>query len=179
MRAIGSFLLVSALCLPATAQRLPSREAVITSLSGFESQPSASEVQGWGAAVVPVLASIADDGDVMVAARARAAYALRVYAQDPAALAALRRLAADPQANLFVRLAALDALAESPASLPTVSAQLGSPDADVRAGAAAALSRSPSVAAARAALTARLRVERDPSVRLRLDESLRRISESR
>ncbi len=112
VRALGSFLVVSALCLPATAQQLPPREAVVASLSGFESQPSVAEVRGWGPGVVPVLASILDDGDVMVGARARSAFALRVYLTDPAALAVLRRVAADAQANLFVRLAALDALAE-------------------------------------------------------------------
>ena len=40
----------------------------------------------WGAGAVPLLASVINDGDVMVGARARAAYALRVFLTDPAAL---------------------------------------------------------------------------------------------
>jgi len=75
-----------------------------------------------------------------------------------------------------VRLAAMDALAEGGAPLAPITAQLASPDSDLRAGAAASLSRAQNLSAARAALTARLRVESDPAVRLRLDQSLRRIS---
>lgn len=176
MRALPFFLLVTALSLPAAAQQPVARDAVIRALSGFESQPDAAEVRGWGAGAVPVLASVIDDGDVMVGARARAAFALRVFLPDPAALSLLQRLVAQPDGNLFVRLAAMDALAQGGAPLGPITAQLASPDTDLRAGAAASLSRARNPAAARAALSARLRVETDPTVRLRLDQSLRRIS---
>ncbi|MFO0628175.1 MAG: hypothetical protein U0325_21560 [Polyangiales bacterium] len=176
MRALRFFLITTALSLPAAAQQPPNRDALIGALSGFESQPGEAEVRGWGAGAVPVLASVIDDADVMVAARARAAFALRVFVHEPAALALLQRLVAQADGNLFVRLAAMDALAEGGAPLAPVTAQLASPDTDLRAGAAASLSRARNLPAARAALTARLRVEQDPAVRLRLDQSLRRIS---
>ena len=176
MRALPYFLLVTALSLPAAAQQPLTRDALISALSGFEAQPEAAEVRRWGAGAVPLLASVVDDGDVMVGARARAAYALRVFLTDPAALSLLQRLVTQADGNLFVRLAAMDALAEGGAPLAPITAQLASPDSDLRAGAAASLSRAQNVSAARAALTARLRVESDPAVRLRLDQSLRRIS---
>lgn len=176
MRRLSIFLLVSTLALPAEAQQPVTREEVIAALSGFESQPTVAELRGWGAVAPALLTGVVDDADVMVAARARAAYALRVFIADPAALTTLRRLAESSDTNLFVRLAAIDALAESGAAMPTVTAQLASPDADVRAGAAGALSRAPDVSVARAALSGRLRVERDAAVRTRLDQSLRRIS---
>lgn len=112
MRALPCFLLITALSLPAAAQQPVTRDALISALSGFESQPDASEVRRWGAGAVPLLASVIDDADVMVGARARAAYALRVFLSDPAALSLLQRLVAQADGNLFVRLAAMDALAE-------------------------------------------------------------------
>lgn len=176
MHSLRWFLVVSALALPAAAQQVPTRAAVVASLSGFESQPDEATVRAWGEGAVPVLASIVHDADEMVGARARAAYALRVFTSNPAALALLRGLAADPASNLFVRLAAMNALVDGGAPLTAVSAQLSSPDPDVRAGAAASLGRARDLVAARAALTARARVERDASVRVRLEASLRRIS---
>jgi len=99
-----------------------------------------------------------------------------VFLADPAALSLLQRLVAQSDGNLFVRLAAMDALAEGGAPIGPIATQLASPDSDVRAGAAASLSRAQNLSAARSALSARLRVETDPTVRLRLDQSLRRIS---
>lgn len=176
MQPLRWFFLVTALSFPAAAQQVPARDALVASLSGFESQPDEATVRAWSEGVVPALASIIHDDEVMVAARARAAYALRVFSTNTAAMTLLRSLAGDSSANLFVRLAAINAIVDGGAALNPVTAQLAASDIDVRTGAAAALARARDHGAARAALTARMRVETDANVRHRLEDSLRRIS---
>lgn len=176
MRSLTVLLLVTATSLPAAAQQTPTRDALVASLSGFESQPDEATVRAWGPASVQTLAAIIADEDVMVAARARAAYALRVYIATPAAASLLQRLAGDASGNLFVRLAAIDALAVAGGPLAPVTAALASSDPDLRAGAASSLAHARDLATARAALSARAAIERDATVLQRVRESLRRIS---
>lgn len=166
-------LAASLLASSAAAQPAPSAATIVRALSGFEEQPGVDAVRAWGLTAVPALIAVADDADEVVAVRARAAYALRAFGADPAARGALRRMAADAGANVFVRRAAIDALIDGGDDVAGVAAQLSSPDPDVRAGVAGALARSRQVAAARAALDGRARVETEASVRRRIAEALR------
>lgn len=163
------------LAAPAAAQQAPTQAAVTRALSGFEEQPDVASVRAWGAAVIPVLAAVIDDGDAIIAVRARAAYALRAFGADPAARATLQRVASDDTANVFIRRAAIDALVDGGADVSAVAPQLSAADPDVRTGAVLALSRARQVSLARAALDARARIEVDASVRARITETLRRM----
>lgn len=160
---------------PVAAQQVPTQAAVTRALSGFEEQPDASSVRAWGVGVIPVLAAVIDDGDAIIAVRARAAYALRAFGAEPGARAILQRVAADEGANVFIRRAAIDALIDGGDAVSAVTPLLTAPDPDVRAGAVLALARSRQVSVARAALDARSRVERDASVRVHIAETLRRM----
>jgi HEAT repeat protein len=141
----------------------PARAEIVTALSGFERGPDLGTVRNWGTGAVRVLVDIANDAHVAGPARVRAVYALRAFPTDATARAFLRTTALDPSLLLVVRRAAFDALADGFGDVETLTRLLHDAAADVRDGAAWALSRV-HTPTARAALRDALRTETNATV---------------
>jgi HEAT repeat protein len=167
---LTALLSTSALACPAAAQQA-TRAQVEHDLAGFEQGADDATVRAWGADAPALLMTIGNDPNEPAHVRQRAVFALRHFAQRPAVRDYLRALAAVPEQGLYVLRAALDALVMGGGDVATAAGFLDDPRVDVRDGAAWALART-SNPAARVALSARLRVERDETVRRTISDAL-------
>jgi HEAT repeat protein len=171
-RILGLTALLSALSMacPAAAQQA-TRAQVEHDLAGFEQGPDDAAVRAWGADAPALLMTIGNDPAAPPHVRQRAVFALRHFAPRPAVRDYLRALTAVPEQGLYVLRAALDALVMGGGDVATAAGFLDDARVEVRDGAAWALART-SLPAARTALTARLRVERDETVRRTIADAL-------
>jgi hypothetical protein len=157
---------------PSLAYADPVRRTEIeAALSSFEGEPAVADVRAWGPQGRTFLLELARDPRAFAHVRTRAVHALRAFEGDAAARQFLRDTAAFPAQELFMLRAALDALIEGFGDVAAVARFLNDPRVEVRDGAAWSLARSRDPAA-RAALTAQLRVEADPTVRDTLTRAL-------
>jgi HEAT repeat protein len=146
----------------------PSRQALITMLSGFEDTPTLAQMRALGDGTVPMLVSLYDDPQVIQPVRLRAVEAMGAFS-TPAARTFLLRVMREPGQSPIVVREAIEALAQSQgaAAIPDIAPLLSSQERPIREGAIEALG-SIATPAARQALTAHLPSETDEALRARI-----------
>ncbi len=177
-----------AVALNVTPAMALTRAQVVASLAGFEREPAVDTVRAWGPDGALQLMDVANDPGALAHVRVRAVHALRAFPGMAPVQTFLRVVAARASEGLFLRRASFDALVEGFGDVTEVSRYLSDPAADVRDGAAWALSlaaspsrpgfaATPSTAlVARAALAARLSTETDATVRTTLRTAIQAVA---
>ncbi len=152
----------------AQAVQAPSRDALITMLSGFEDTPTLAQVRALGEGTVPALIALYDDPQVIQPVRLRAVEAMGAFSTPEAHAFLLRVIRAPGQSPIVVR-EALEALGQSRggAAVSEIAPLLASPERAIREGAIEALG-SIGTPEARAQLSARGPHELDAALRERI-----------
>lgn len=142
----------------------PTRESLVSMLSGFEDTPTLAEIRALGEAAVPLLVAIHDDPSVIAPVRLRAVEAVGAFT-TPAARRFLLRVLADPSEPTAVVREAIEALASAagPEAVSPIGAFLASDDRGVRERAIEALGTI-DTAAARRLLAAHVAREHDAAL---------------
>ncbi len=158
---LASLLIMLAASLPAAAGEL--REQVLEQLSGVEDPPSAEALMALGDGVDAVLMEIAADDSLPRTRRGRAVHALGSFPTETGKTHLLATLAAE---DSYLARKAVYALGSGwgEAALPELSQALASEDLRLREAAAHAMAGI-DAEPVRAALTERLAVESEPTVR--------------
>jgi HEAT repeat protein len=138
-----TFLLVLALLAApslASAQSTPSRDALITMLSGFEDTPTLAQMRALGDGTVPMLVALYDDPQVIQPVRLRAVEAMGAFT-TPAARMFLLRVIDEPGQSPIVVREAIEALGQSQgaSAIPQIAPLLSSQARAIREGAIEAL----------------------------------------
>jgi HEAT repeat protein len=143
----------------------PTREALITMLSGFESTPTIAQMRALGDGTVPMLIALYDDPQMIQPVRLRAVEAMGAYG-TPEARAFLLRVIREPDQSPIVVREAIEALAQSQgaSAIPQITPLLASPERAIREGAIEALA----TLGARQQLTQQLAREHDADLRARI-----------
>lgn len=152
----------------AQAVQAPSREAMITLLSGFEDTPTLAQIRAMGEGTVPLLIALHDDPQVIQPVRLRAVEAMGAFS-TPDARAFLLRVIGDHGESPIVVREAIEALGQSQgaAAVDDIAPLLGSSERAIREGAIEALGTIGTPAAIRA-LTAARAHETDTALRDRI-----------
>ena len=83
MRTLASIVLAALLALPSLALAqttpTPSRDALVTMLSGFEDVPTLAQIRALGPGAVPMLIALHDDAQVIQPVRLRAVEAMAAF----------------------------------------------------------------------------------------------------
>jgi HEAT repeat protein len=152
----------------AQTTQLPTREALVTMLSGFEDTPTLAQMRALGDGAVPMLVALYDDPQVIQPVRLRAVEAMGAYT-TPAARTFLLRVIREPGQSPIVVREAVEALAQSQgaSAIPQIAPLLSSQERAIREGAIEALG-SIDTTAARQRLTQHLPDEHDTDLRARI-----------
>lgn len=172
MRTFFSVILVAlALLAPSAAlaqSAPPTREQIVTMLSGFEDTPTLAQMRALGDGAVPILIALYDDPAVIQPVRLRAVEAMGAYA-SPEARTFLLRLIHERGASPILVREAIEALGQSQgaSAIPVISPLLSSPTRAIRESAIEALGAI-GTPAAHAQLTRRQPQEHDTALRARI-----------